>query len=67
MVENLEILGALIFLFIGIFFIFNARGIVKNKLLKKIKNENKAVYVVKVVGYLATIASLFALYFLLKK
>ena len=67
MVENLEILGALIFLFIGIFFIFNERGIVKNKLLKKIKNENKAVYVVKVVGYLATIASLFALYFLLKK
>lgn len=67
MVENLEILGALIFLFIGIFFIFNARGIVKNKLLKEIKNENKAVYVVKVVGYLATIASLFALYFLLKK
>ena len=67
MVKNLEILVALIFLFIGIFFIFNARGIVRNKLLKKVKDENRAVYILKVIGYLISVGILLVFYFVIKK
>lgn len=67
MVKDLEILVALIFLFIGVFFIFNARGVVRKKIKDKDKDENKVVYIVKVVAYFVILLALIAIYFLIRR
>ena len=66
MLKDLEILVTLIFLFIGIFFIFNARGVVKKKVQKNNKDENKVVNIVKVIAYIVTVLSLGLMYILIK-
>ena len=67
MLKDLEILVALIFLFIGIFFIFNARGVVKKKVQKNNKDENKVVNIVKVIAYIISVLALILLYYLIRR
>lgn len=61
MLKDVELFIALIFLLIGVILIFNARYITKSKL--ESQNENVAVNILKILGYLLCVFSLvFAFY-----
>ena len=67
MVKNLEIFVVLVILFIGVFFIFNARAVFKKKAEKMKKDENKVVNLVKILAYVVSILALGMLYILIRK
>ncbi|MNI64324.1 hypothetical protein D3C73_1197580 [compost metagenome] len=62
MLKSLSIVFTLLFFLISIICIYNARGIVRNKMNNI--NENKAVKTVKVLGYVFCILSLAVLCYL---
>ncbi|MNO89633.1 hypothetical protein D3C76_811220 [compost metagenome] len=62
MLTNILITVALVVFLVSIIFIYNARGIVRNK--KKLDNENNLVVGLKVIGYLGCILSLLSIYYL---
>ena len=62
MIVYVELFFALLFLLIGILIVFNARNIVKNKVVKE--NENKVVDEMKFIGFAISVISLFVIYYL---
>lgn len=63
MLEKIELFIALVMLLIAVFCIFNARGIVRNKVENQ--NINKTVTIVKIIGTFVAIISLLAIYFII--
>jgi putative Mn2+ efflux pump MntP len=59
MLKEVEILVAILILFLGVICIFNARWLVKKKL--KSNNENRDVNIVKWISYVAIVISLIAI------
>ncbi|MDO4282070.1 MAG: hypothetical protein Q4D02_00355 [Clostridia bacterium] len=62
MLEKIELLVALVILLVSVFCIFNARGVVKNRV--KDDNINKIVTIVKIISTLIAIICLVAIYFI---
>ncbi|MEG0872344.1 MAG: hypothetical protein RSE00_00535 [Clostridia bacterium] len=60
MLKNVEILIALVLLLIAVMCIYNARWIVKNRF--KMFNENRAVDVIKITGYVVSVLALLFIY-----
>lgn len=62
MLKDMVIVVALVVFLVSIVCIYNARGIVRNKV--KVESENNVVVGLKVVGYILCMFSLFFIYYL---